>query len=46
MPEKGSMRAGLTILDANAVLQITGCSIFTFDKDLKKQLLLQQENER
>jgi predicted nucleic-acid-binding protein len=24
---------------------ITGCSIFTFDKDLKKQLLLQQENK-
>jgi predicted nucleic-acid-binding protein len=24
---------------------ITGCSIFTFDKDLKKQLLLQQKSE-
>jgi predicted nucleic-acid-binding protein len=25
--------------------KITGCLIFTFDKDLKKQLLLQQESE-
>jgi predicted nucleic-acid-binding protein len=25
--------------------KITGCAIFTFDKDLKKQLLLQHESE-